>query len=60
LLKPASENWYLVCFKCKKDCCTCFLTKQLIAKDIYGKIRVRMAAGGAPVTVKRIAVNASI
>jgi hypothetical protein len=35
LLKPSSESWRLVCCKCKKDCCTCFLTKQLIAKDIY-------------------------
>jgi DNA-binding transcriptional regulator GbsR (MarR family) len=23
LLKPSSESWYLVCSKCKKDCCTC-------------------------------------
>jgi hypothetical protein len=35
LLKPSSESWCLLCFKCKKDCCTCFSTKQLIANNIY-------------------------
>jgi hypothetical protein len=23
LLKPSSESWCLVCFKCKRDCCMC-------------------------------------
>jgi hypothetical protein len=36
LLKPSSESWCLVCCKYKKECCICvFLTKQLIAKNIY-------------------------
>jgi hypothetical protein len=36
LPKQSSESWCLVCCNCKKYFCTCvFLTKQLIAKNIY-------------------------
>jgi hypothetical protein len=34
LLKPSSVSWGLVCCKCKKDCCTCILMKQLM-RNIY-------------------------
>jgi hypothetical protein len=35
LLKPSTESGCPVCCKYKKDCCTCFLMKQLIPKNTY-------------------------
>jgi hypothetical protein len=32
LLKPSSESWCLVCFKCKKDCCTCACNETINCK----------------------------
>jgi hypothetical protein len=37
LLKPLSESWCLVCFKCKKGCCTCAF-KETINCDTYLRV----------------------
>jgi hypothetical protein len=37
LLKPSNESWCLVCCICKKEYCTCFLTKQLQKKSMCRK-----------------------